>query len=84
MRVLIVDEAHSLKSRVSKRTEALKAFNFGACVLLTGTPLQNNTDELWTLLNFIDPKKFNNLEARRFAHSTLPRPRAFGAAALAP
>ena len=24
-------------------------------VLLTGTPLQNDTDELWTLLNFLEP-----------------------------
>ena len=30
--------------------------------LHTGTPLQNNTDELWTLLNFIDRTAFNDRE----------------------
>ena len=30
--------------------------------LLTGTPLQNNTEELWTLLNFIEKNKFPNIE----------------------
>jgi len=30
---------------------------------MTGTPLQNNTQELWTLLNFIEPRVFPSLEA---------------------
>ena len=30
--------------------------------LHTGTPLQNNTDELWTLLNFIDRTAFSDRE----------------------
>lgn len=29
---------------------------------MTGTPLQNNTQELWTLLNFIEPSLFRSLE----------------------
>jgi len=31
-------------------------------VLMTGTPLQNNTSELWSLLNFIEPAKFPDYE----------------------
>jgi chromodomain-helicase-DNA-binding protein 7 len=30
---------------------------------LTGTPLQNSTDELWTLLNFVDREAFNDRES---------------------
>jgi chromodomain-helicase-DNA-binding protein 7 len=39
-------------------------------VLMTGTPLQNNTSELWSLLNFIEPAKFPDAEkfAARFGN----------------
>lgn len=36
----------------------LKTFSFEHLVLLTGTPLQNNPSELYTLLNFLQPAEF--------------------------
>jgi hypothetical protein len=36
--------------------------NRDATLLLTGTPLQNNTKELWALLNFLDTKRFPRFE----------------------
>ncbi len=39
----------------------LKSYNAGNRLLLTGTPLQNNLAELWSLLNFILPDIFDDL-----------------------
>ncbi|CAN0245941.1 unnamed protein product, partial [Hapterophycus canaliculatus] len=36
------------------------SFTFESTLLLTGTPLQNNTEELWTLLNLVDAPKFRS------------------------
>lgn len=59
--MLIIDEAHNrLKNRSSKFSMCLRneRFLYRRCLLLTGTPIQNNMDELWTLLNIIDPNVF--------------------------
>jgi len=37
-------------------------YGFQLRLLMTGTPLQNNTQELWSLLNFIEPRKFPDME----------------------
>jgi ATP-dependent DNA helicase len=40
---------------------ALKEYRTGNRLLLTGTPLQNNLSELWSLLNFLLPEIFDDL-----------------------
>lgn len=57
---VIVDEAHRLKNKSSKVSELLKTFKMQHRVLLTGTPLQNSLDELWALLNFLEPDQFSS------------------------
>jgi hypothetical protein len=37
-------------------------YGFQLRLLMTGTPLQNNTAELWSLLNFIEPLKFPDMK----------------------
>ncbi|CAN0188476.1 unnamed protein product [Ectocarpus sp. 6 AP-2014] len=58
--VLVVDEAHRLKNSASRLNVVLKDYMFESSLLLTGTPLQNNTEELWTLLNLVDEPKFRD------------------------
>lgn len=60
-KMLVVDEAHRLKSNQSKFFKVLSSYNIDYKLLLTGTPLQNNLDELYHLLNFLCREKFNDL-----------------------
>ncbi|KAK5875800.1 hypothetical protein CesoFtcFv8_026843 [Champsocephalus esox] len=59
---LVVDEAHRLKNNQSKFFRRLNDYTIDHKLLLTGTPLQNNLEELFHLLNFLTPNRFNNLE----------------------
>ena len=52
---MILDEAHNIKNFKSQRWQTLLGFNTRARLLLTGTPLQNNLTELWSLLYFLAP-----------------------------
>lgn len=49
----------------------MKAFTMDSCLLLTGTPLQNDVHELWTLLNFVEPHTFSSLEEFNTRYGTL-------------
>ena len=57
---IVVDEAHRLKNKNAKILATLKKLPCRRILLLTGTPIQNNTNELWSLLNYIEPDKFTN------------------------
>ena len=67
---MILDEAHNIKNFQSLRWQTLLTFRTRARLLLTGTPLQNNLTELWSLLYFLMPSDntgagiagFTNLE----------------------
>ena len=59
-KALIVDEAHRLKNPKARLFEELATVPRDFCVLLTGTPLQNSTEELWALLHFSDPLAFQS------------------------
>ncbi|TFK75361.1 hypothetical protein BDN72DRAFT_832223 [Pluteus cervinus] len=54
----IYDEGHVLKNCESQRYKALLKYGANWRLLLTGTPLQNNLQELVSLMNFILPKYF--------------------------
>ncbi|XP_037896667.1 uncharacterized protein LOC119641859 isoform X1 [Glossina fuscipes] len=61
-RLCVIDEAHRLKNRNCKLLEGLRQLNLEHRVLLSGTPLQNNMSELFSLLNFLEPSQFSSAE----------------------
>ncbi|KAJ5782167.1 Helicase swr1 [Penicillium paradoxum] len=64
---MILDEAHNIKNFRSQRWQALLTFKTRARLLLTGTPLQNNLTELWSLLFFLMPSDGHNGGVEGFA-----------------
>lgn len=59
----IMDEGHRIKNHKCQLLQALKRLNISeGRLLLTGTPLQNDLTELWSLLNFILPVIFSDLD----------------------
>ncbi|PKA63188.1 DNA helicase INO80 [Apostasia shenzhenica] len=57
---LILDEAHLIKNWKSQRWQTLLNFNSKRRILLTGTPLQNELMELWSLMHFLMPHVFQS------------------------
>ncbi|XP_027842625.2 helicase domino isoform X2 [Aphis gossypii] len=55
---LILDEAQNIKNFKSQRWQLLLNFQSERRLLLTGTPLQNNLMELWSLMHFLMPNLF--------------------------
>ncbi|KAG0788881.1 hypothetical protein G6F16_006870 [Rhizopus arrhizus] len=56
----VFDEAHRLKNKNSKVLEVLRTFYIDHKLLLTGTPLQNNLGELYSLLHFMAPHIYDD------------------------
>ncbi|XP_038959729.1 chromodomain-helicase-DNA-binding protein 1-like isoform X6 [Rattus norvegicus] len=56
--VLAVDEAHRLKNQSSLLHRTLSEFSVVFRLLLTGTPIQNSLQELYSLLSVVEPDLF--------------------------
>ncbi|SPJ10799.1 chromatin remodeling protein [Plasmodium sp. DRC-Itaito] len=59
---LVIDEAHRIKNEKSVLSSSVRFLRSENRLLITGTPLHNNLKELWSLLNFLMPKIFDNSE----------------------
>ncbi|XP_034685937.1 ISWI chromatin-remodeling complex ATPase CHR11 isoform X3 [Vitis riparia] len=61
-RYIIIDEAHRIKNENSLLSKTMRLYSTNYRLLITGTPLQNNLHELWSLLNFLLPEIFSSAE----------------------
>ncbi|XP_054419257.1 chromodomain-helicase-DNA-binding protein 1-like [Pteronotus mesoamericanus] len=64
--VLVVDEAHRLKNQSSLLHKTLSEFSVVFSLLLTGTPIQNSLQELYSLLSFVEPDVFSKEQIEDF------------------
>lgn len=58
--IIIVDESHRIKTAGAQITIALKDLPSRHRMCLTGTPILGHPDDLWSQLNFLDPKISGN------------------------
>ena len=58
--MIVFDEGHRLKNKKSKLLIKMKVFKCEKRVILTGTPIQNNMDELFTCLSIVYPQIFTS------------------------
>ena len=58
---VILDEAHTIKNRNAKSTQACYALKSVYRWCLTGTPMQNNLDELQSLIKFLGIRPYRDL-----------------------
>eukprot|EP01053_Blabericola_migrator_P008915 Blabericola_migrator_1__8914@NODE_471_length_8214_cov_42_818706_g367_i0_p1_GENE_NODE_471_length_8214_cov_42_818706_g367_i0NODE_471_length_8214_cov_42_818706_g367_i0_p1_ORF_typecomplete_len1776_score357_02SNF2_N/PF00176_23/1_3e67HDA23/PF11496_8/1_7e22Helicase_C/PF00271_31/2_5e22ResIII/PF04851_15/6_6e14Chromo/PF00385_24/0_00097Chromo/PF00385_24/5e07ERCC3_RAD25_C/PF16203_5/3_7e10Cdh1_DBD_1/PF18196_1/7_7e03Cdh1_DBD_1/PF18196_1/5e05DEAD/PF00270_29/0_0024DEAD/PF00270_29/7_4e02CHDCT2/PF08074_11/8_8e03C len=75
---MAVDEAHQLKNRESKRFKELCHFKARYKLLLSGTPLHNNLEELWSLLHFMNPSIYNSLPSFQQMYSEVEKTASVG------
>lgn len=58
--LIILDEAHKIKNRRAQQSKGAKKLKSYSKALLTGSPIPNHPSELWSLLNFLYPKRFSS------------------------
>ncbi|WP_404427158.1 DEAD/DEAH box helicase [Ureibacillus chungkukjangi] len=52
---IILDEAQNIKSNSSSRSRAIRAMQGKFRLAMTGTPVENSLEELWTIMDFVEP-----------------------------
>ncbi|KAL0481875.1 DNA excision repair protein ERCC [Acrasis kona] len=58
---IILDEGHRIRNPDAEATIAVKRFETPHRIILSGTPIQNNLKELWSLFDFVFPGKLGTL-----------------------
>jgi len=58
---VICDEAQNVKSHSSQRSRALRAMQSSFRLAMTGTPVENSLEELWAIMDFVQPGYLQSL-----------------------
>ena len=64
--VVVLDEAQRIKNWESKTSKAVKKLHTRYAMVLTGTPLENKLEELYSIVQFVDERRFG--PAFQFLH----------------
>ncbi|MEG4085808.1 DEAD/DEAH box helicase [Microcoleus sp. POL10_C6] len=66
---LVLDEAQNIKNSEAKQSQAVRQIEASFRIALTGTPVENRLQELWSILEFLNPGYLGprNFFQRRFA-----------------
>ncbi|MFZ1791195.1 MAG: DEAD/DEAH box helicase [Saprospiraceae bacterium] len=67
---IILDESQAIKNPNSKRYKAMRLLNSRNKLVMTGTPLENNTFDLYAQFSFINPGMFGNQKSFKDRFST--------------
>ena len=67
---IVLDEAQNIKNVSAQRTSAIKKLNSKHRLALTGTPIENNLTELWSIFDFLNPGYLGTLN--KFKQNYLP------------
>jgi len=59
--VIVLDEAQRIKNWQSRTAQAVKRLQSPYAFVLTGTPLENRIDEIYSIVQFLDPSLFGPL-----------------------
>jgi superfamily II DNA or RNA helicase len=67
--MVVLDEAQAIKNAETRRAQATSALQAGFRLALSGTPVENDLDELWSLFNFVNPGVLGSRDGfqKRFA-----------------
>lgn len=77
--ILILDEAQAIKNPRTKQTRTVKNIHARQRIALTGTPVENDLVNLWSLFDFLDPGLLGTFgEFKRFAASLEKHPENYG------
>ncbi|KAE8350407.1 SNF2 family N-terminal domain-containing protein [Aspergillus coremiiformis] len=65
-RYVVLDEGHRIKNNQSHRAHAIQSIRAEYKLILTGTPVQNNLRELWSVFHWLYPEVFVPSTAKSF------------------